>query len=565
MIKKLFIFFLFYMLNLFSNPCFAQEKTLTQKQISVLAKEANELFKAGEYEKSLLKTRFVLRQAIAINDDYLIACCYKIIASNVDELNQFEKALFYYKKSLVYANKTTNDTIKNKLNNNLANIYCFDKKQFKTGIDYYKKSIEYGKRVKDTSGIVFTTLNMTWAYFENNRFDEGFPHLTFVNTHHKKYGDESTVIVLNMLNAMYYNYINDNEKANFYFSRAKELGLKGNEKSDLSFACQEYSKFLVKIGKYKEAYENLTIYSKINDELYNEEILTTVNAAGINLELDETKRDLKRVETGYKQKQFLLQARASKKQKILLIIIGLCILTAILLYFFFQNSKLKQKNKFNKIQSQLQKKIINATIDGQELERKKIAAFLHDNISAKLSSAGLHLFAFSATKKIEAEEITKATLILKDVHDEIRNLSHELLPTLLAKFGLFYAIQDLCEKNSNAITQFEYSSNVDLTKRYNEDYETKIYFIINELFNNIVKHSQASKVKTALIEEKEELIITIEDNGVGFATNRFKKNEGFGLTQIRARISNMKGNITINSTLNSGTFVQIKIPTKEKN
>lgn len=565
MIKKLFIFFLFYMLNLFSNPCFAQEKTLTQKQISVLAKEANELFKAGEYEKSLLKTRFVLRQAIAINDDYLIACCYKIIASNVDELNQFEKALFYYKKSLVYANKTTNDTIKNKLNNNLANIYCFDKKQFKTGIDYYKKSIEYGKRVKDTSGIVFTTLNMTWAYFENNRFDEGFPHLTFVNTHHKKYGDESTVIVLNMLNAMYYNYINDNEKANFYFSRAKELGLKGNEKSDLSFACQEYSKFLVKIGKYKEAYENLTIYSKINDELYNEEILTTVNAAGINLELDETKRDLKRVETGYKQKQFLLQARASKKQKILLIIIGLCILTAILLYFFFQNSKLKQKNKFNKIQSQLQKKIINATIDGQELERKKIAAFLHDNISAKLSSAGLHLFAFSATKKIEAEEITKATLILKDVHDEIRNLSHELLPTLLAKFGLFYAIQDLCEKNSNAITQFEYSSNVDLTKRYNEDYETKIYFIITELFNNIVKHSQASKVKIGLIDEKEELIITIEDNGVGFATNRFKKNEGFGLTQIRARISNMKGNITINSSPNSGTFVQIKIPTKEKN
>ena len=563
MIKKLFIFFLFYMLNLFSDTCFAQEKNLTHKQISALAKEANELFKAGEYEKSLLKTRFVLRQAIAINDDYLIACCYKIIASNVDELNQFEKALFYYKKSLVYANKTTNDTIKNKLNNNLANIYCFDKKQFKTGIDYYKKSIEYGKRVKDTSGIVFTTLNMTWAYFENNRFDEGFPYLTFVNTHHKKYGDQSTVIVLNMLNGMYYNHINDNEKANFYFSKAKELGQKGNEKSDLSFACQEYSKFLVKIGKYKEAYENLAIYSKINDELYNEEILTTVNAAGINLELDETKRDLKRVETGYKQKQFLLQARASRKQKILLIIIGLCILTAILLYFFFQNSKLKQKNKFNKIQSQLQKKIINATIDGQELERKKIAAFLHDNISAKLSSVGLHLFAFSATKKIEAEEITKATLILKDVHDEIRNLSHELLPTLLAKFGLFYAIQDLCEKNSNAITQFEYSSNVDLTKRYNEDYETKIYFIITELFNNIVKHSQASKVKIALIDEKEELIITIEDNGVGFATNRFKKNEGFGLTQIRARISNMTGNIIINSTLNSGTFVQIKIPTKE--
>lgn len=563
MIRTFFFLVLLLRLTVFTSICFAQEKTLSKKQISILAKEANELFKEGEYEKSLIKTRFVLRQAIAIQDDYLIASCYKIIASNVDELNQFEKALYYYKKSLIYANRTDNDTIKNKLNNNLGNIYCFDKKQFQTGINFYKKSIEYGRRVNDTSGIVFTTLNMAWAYFENNLFEEGFPYLTFVNTFHKKYGDASTVVILNMLNGMYYNHRNNNAKADYYFSKAKELGIKGEEKSDLSFACQEYSKFLVKIGNYKEAYENLKIYAEINDKLYNEEILTTVNAAGINLELDETKRDLKRVETGYIQKQHLLQARASKKQKIFLVIIGLCILTAILLYFFFQNSKLKQKNKFNKIQSQLQQKIINASIDGQELERKKIASFLHDNISAKLSSAGLHLFAYSAVKNSEAGEIAKTRSILKDVHDEIRNLSHELLPTLLAKFGLLYAIQDLCEKNSNSITQFEYSSNVDLTKRYNEDYETKIYFIITELFNNILKHSRASKVITTLIEESEELIITIEDNGVGFATNRFKKNEGFGLTQIRARVSNMRGIVTIHSTPNSGTFVQIKLPIQE--
>lgn len=108
--------------------------------------------------------------------------------------------------------------------------------------------------------------------------------------------------------------------------------------------------------------------------------------------------------------------------------------------------------------------------------------------------------------------------------------------------------------------QFEYSSNVDLTKRYNEDYETKIYFIVTELFNNILKHSLASKIKIALIEGKQELTVTIEDNGIGFTTNKFKTNEGFGLTQIQARVSNMNGNFTINSNPNSGTFVQIKLP-----
>ena len=78
--------------------------------------------------------------------------------------------------------------------------------------------------------------------------------------------------------------------------------------------------------------------------------------------------------------------------------------------------------------------------------------------------------------------------------------------------------------------------------------------------------AEAEKIEINLL--KQDLgaveVITIEDNGIGFTTNKFKKNEGFGLTQIRARISNMRGNITISSTPNSGTFVQIKLPIKEK-
>jgi signal transduction histidine kinase len=72
-----------------------------------------------------------------------------------------------------------------------------------------------------------------------------------------------------------------------------------------------------------------------------------------------------------------------------------------------------------------------------------------------LSSAGLHLNAFTSTHKTDADEITKTKSILKEAHDQIRDLSHELMPTLLSRFGLFYALEDLCEKNSNSVLQFK--------------------------------------------------------------------------------------------------------------
>jgi glucose-6-phosphate-specific signal transduction histidine kinase len=62
------------------------------------------------------------------------------------------------------------------------------------------------------------------------------------------------------------------------------------------------------------------------------------------------------------------------------------------------------------------------------------------------------------------------------------------MPTLLSRFGLFYALQDLCEKNSNSVLQFKCTMVVPATTRYNENFEMKMYFITMELINNILKH-----------------------------------------------------------------------------
>jgi signal transduction histidine kinase len=96
--------------------------------------------------------------------------------------------------------------------------------------------------------------------------------------------------------------------------------------------------------------------------------------------------------------------------------------------------------------------------------------------------------------------------------------------------------------------------------RYNEDFEMKMYFITMELLNNIIKHSRATQANLTIQENNKSLQIKIEDNGKGFDSNKFYKLEGFGINQIKARINNLKGTISINSKLNSGTTVAIEVP-----
>ncbi|QSB28568.1 sensor histidine kinase [Flavobacterium sp. CLA17] len=257
-----------------------------------------------------------------------------------------------------------------------------------------------------------------------------------------------------------------------------------------------------------------------------------------------------------------LQLIKTDNKKIVSLVIILVIMLLMLSYFYYRNGELKRKNKQKDIKQKIQLNIINSGIDGQENERKKIAAFLHDNINSLLSSVGLHLNAFSTQNNIHSDEIAKAKAILEEAHDRLRDMSHELIPALLVRFGLLHALEDLCERNTTHHIHFQFLSSIASEKRYPEKFEMKIYFIVSELLNNIIKHSGASKAQISLREKENWFILIIQDNGKGFNAEKQNETEGFGLNRIRARIKKLKGSISIISkpNTNSGTSVKIKIP-----
>lgn len=232
----------------------------------------------------------------------------------------------------------------------------------------------------------------------------------------------------------------------------------------------------------------------------------------------------------------------------------------ILSYIFYRNYRLIQRNKIEQIENEIQTRIINATIDAKEKERKSIAEILHNSVSALLSSANLHLHATKSQLKENApKEISKAQDIVNEASVKIRDLSHELISSVLLKFGLAIAVQDVCQKYSNSEITLR-SDDKDI-ERYNQDFEIKIYNIIEELINNILKHSKASNATIMLVHRDDNMLsIRLSDDGFGFDVEAVKNEDGLGLNHIKARVKVMKGVFNVMSSKGKGTSVFILVP-----
>ena len=137
-------------------------------------------------------------------------------------------------------------------------------------------------------------------------------------------------------------------------------------------------------------------------------------------------------------------------------------------------------------------------------------------------------------------------------------MSHKLISSVLLKFGLTTAVEDLCDKYSTSHLKFESSSKN--LKRYSQNFEIKTHNIIEELVNNILKHSNATIASIDMEEVGENLQIKISDNGKGFIKEDIIKKDGLGLNQIDARIKVMKGVFKIDSIREEGALVYISIP-----
>lgn len=174
---------------------------------------------------------------------------------------------------------------------------------------------------------------------------------------------------------------------------------------------------------------------------------------------------------------------------------------------------------------------LNGVLEGEEKERKRIAEELHDGVAIKYNLLALNSEDMKPKNSAIIKEITE---IIDNSCLQIRELSHNLSPSSITKLGLVKATENLCMKAEDfSEIQFNFQFFGDKIE-LNQLIETHIYRIIQELINNILKHSRAKEAFIEIKYHHPEIKITVWDDGIGFLTQQISK--GIGLNNIDSRI-----------------------------
>jgi two-component system, NarL family, sensor kinase len=246
--------------------------------------------------------------------------------------------------------------------------------------------------------------------------------------------------------------------------------------------------------------------------------------------------------------------------------IGMLALTIGLIVFiiFHQRKVIRYQLRLQRMEQDQQKLLLNASIRLQEEERQRIAADLHDDAGPLLATARLYLNEnlVNLDKTTQLQSIYNAKQIIDDTIQLIRNISHSLMPPTLKNFGLESAVNDLFQKISGSGSMNASSRFHDYRERLQPENELIIFRVIQELVNNILKHSNASFIHLTQNTSGNKFFIRLHHDGRGITQNDFNKlnksNVGLGLKNIQSRLKVLHGQIFFEKDM-SQTYYKVTI------
>lgn len=204
------------------------------------------------------------------------------------------------------------------------------------------------------------------------------------------------------------------------------------------------------------------------------------------------------------------------------------------------------------------KKQLSAAVRTLEIDRKRIAQNLHDDISSKLNviSLNCHLLKIPNLPQKDIEEITKNIIeYTSKALNSSKILTHSLLPPVLEKFGLHAGIEELCQEliDSSAI-DIQYVNNIQFDYKDN-DKHIHIFRILQELLTNSIQHGKATAIDIIFDESNGEKTCKYSDNGIGFDLNLLENHDGLGMKNVAGRVTVLGGNLSIEAQMNEGVSV----------
>ncbi|MGL4582292.1 MAG: sensor histidine kinase [Flavobacterium sp.] len=247
-------------------------------------------------------------------------------------------------------------------------------------------------------------------------------------------------------------------------------------------------------------------------------------------------------------------------------IIFFVLLVLLLLYAYRQRLKtMKQQDALHLLAIEQEKQNSNistltALLQGQEQERGRLARDLHDGLGGLLSGTKLHLTQLN--DKVDGQAkigLDKSIDQIDGAVAELRKVAHNLMPDLLVNYGLKEALDEFAIRMSNETLDIHIEF-LSYTNSLLQEQQLLVYRIIQELVNNAIKHAAASQIIIQLVEEDQDIVVTVEDDGKGFDINKLNLKKSAGFHNIQSRIQFLKGTLAVHSEEQVGTSIEFKFP-----
>ena len=525
--------------------------------------KANYLLENGEYDKAL-ELKIASTKIFKQSKDTL-AYCIGLGGVGIIYLDraEYKEASKYLAKAFLVSQQINNQPVSAYTSSNLAIAYhglgLLDSAQY-----YYEFTRKNGTEFKDLHSLSEAYRGI--LLMDQGKYKEATEIYQKLISFYSSESQDLSLLFYKSLIAQSFAYRNQHDSAVVYLDQVDANIYRDRTFRQLEHLYLGYESYL-QLENYEKAITYFKLHRELSDSLKNIEANTRFKEIEVKYETEKKEAQLKAQE--------IALLNANQQRNNLLTILGILFFFTIgaILFHRYRLKASKQIAELNlKMQHEAIKKLeqekqligTKSLLKGQIAERKRIAQDLHDSLGGYWTSIKVHyrsladLDNFPKTHKLH----NKTEKMIADSYEELRRISHDMMPPGFAIGGIKGALEHLAH---------QYTEQIDLVLNFSGAVEEideviglTLYRIIQEALQNVIKHANATEAFVQLHKSDHSLSITIEDDGKGFDTTVIPTHKsGLGLHSIQERIKSLNGQMNIDSNPGNGTLLSFELPLLE--
>ncbi|WP_198666856.1 sensor histidine kinase [Taibaiella helva] len=505
-------------------------------------------------------------------DSGLVGICYGSMAIIFVNNARLEEAEEYYKKAINYLRKSPYKAFLVTMYSRAANAYMiYDSKliEDKIQMEILRKRLPLIRALLDSARSLLGGAIHSPSAIEYFRFKGKYFRIN------KQYDEAHKSLDSGMAIARAFNQLYEIEALSIYryhiysaqgqYKKAKTLLLhiidhpviayKGNK---LGY-YYELALTFARLGDYKNAYEWSDKTLQMRDSVYFSHERSAIDEMELKYQTVEKERMITKLQLD--KAQATLKSRTAYLYSVLLALscFVLLVIVIAILQLYLKNKK-RSKQRLKKVQQEQELKLTQALLQGEEQERQRLAQELHDGLGSMLAGVKINLSDIVSSEGNRYNQgLRNVMQQLDNSTSELRRIAHNMMPTMLLRYGLEVSLRDLCALLIPKTISIDLQC-LNISKTIPINIQLVIYRIVQELLSNAVKHSDARNIMVQCSQDKDIFLITIEDDGRGFVVDEIASNHGIGIHNVKRRVAYLNGTIEfLKRDQQSGVIINIEL------